>query len=705
MKKFLKRSSLLALFAVLSPSLASCASEDVLVLRCLNCEDYIGESEFEYTYENALGEEVTVTYDDVLSGFEKYESERLGRKVRVVYDTYDTNETMLASLKTGKTSYDLIAASDYTVQKMMSLGMLQRIDPIPNYEAYCSTYLHGVMDSITAPVPGLIDPQKMSDYSVGYMWGTLGILFNPAKVSKDKNIPESEVLFDMQSWDSLWNEKYKNEMSVKDSMRDTYSVGIMKQYEAEILANMAKSGAFDMEDTMLSLLETDFEDGQFLSEAVRTYNAELTEIFNRCDEKTVSEVKNVLLSLKENVFGFEVDSGKDDMVKGLVGMNLAWSGDAVYSMDKGENEENTTIYYSIPRTGGNIWFDSWCMPKECQGLNRVMAQDFLNFISDPIVAAANMETIGYTSFIAGDTVHSLIRLWFDPRAYAMYQYHDASSDPDCTWEDSDFIYRSYVLTPEGEEVPVQDGYDYDEDSDIRFQRGFDLTADDVADFDFEEGILNMAGSTFAAPCVDGVEVSWEEYPALYNEKAAQINDLIAQHNLYFPWSPIEEIELFDEEEDGTVPLPWDVRDLTYMFEGTLTEDGSENAAEPLYHEDPTLNPYLFYTDELEEGEFMGETVTVGRQFYAQYPDTAMIPKLAVMRDYGENNIYVLKMWNDVKSNNLPLAGVIVFAIILGSAAILIVGYALTKKHYHKFRVARRKAIAAEAKAKKTGKDE
>ena len=649
-------------------ALAGCSSDngETLVLKALNCEDYIGEDAFSYTYIDEEGEEVTVDYDDVLSGFEQYESAKLGKKVRVIYETYDTNETMLSSLQTGKTTYDLIAASDYAVQKLMSMDMLQPIDRsrVPNYNANCSTHLLDVMESITAPINGV--DKKMSDYSVGYMWGTLGILFNPARVAGQTGVDEETVKFDMQNWDSLWDGKYKNQMSVKDSMRDTYSVGIMKQYEEEILAAMEKSGCFDMEDGMYSLDPDKYE------EALSNYNGILTDIFNRCDEKAVREVRDVLLSLKENVFGFEVDSGKDDIVKGLIGMNLAWSGDAVYSIDRGENEANNTIYYSIPKTGGNIWFDSWCIPKTSDAEHKAAAEDFLDFISDPQVAAANMATIGYTSFIAGETVHELIRQWYDPRSYAMYVYHDASGDAGCTWEDSDFVWREY----DEEGNSLGDDADYDPDNDILYQTGFDLDNDDVDEFDFEQGILDMRGSSYENAVIDGVVTPWQDYYDVYNAKAEAINALIENED--------DQLELVEE---------WDVRDLTYMFAGTI-DAGDETSL------DPAENALLFYTNELEAiANEAGDEVVVGRQFYAQYPDQTLIPKLAVMRDYGSNNIYVLKMWSDVKSNNLPIFGVVVFAIILAAAVALILGFVFTKKYYHKYRTARRKAIAKAEKNK------
>ena len=73
----------------------------------------------------------------------------------------------------------------------------------------------------------------------------------------------------------------------------------------------------------------------------------------------------------------------------------------------------------------------------------------------------------------------------------------------------------------------------------------------------------------------------------------------------------------------------------------------------------------------------------------------MLPKLAVMADYGANNEYVLKMWQDVKSNNLPLAGVIVFAIILAGALAAILTSFFIKRYWKKIRIERRKEAAAE----------
>jgi spermidine/putrescine-binding protein len=117
----------------------------------------------------------------------------------------------------------------------------------------------------------------------------------------------------------------------------------------------------------------------------------------------VDAVQAALIQLKSDSFGLEVDSGKTDIISGdKSGIDTAWSGDAVTSLNNAD-ELGNTLYYSIPKTGGNIWFDAWVLIKR-DGLEQEYAQKFIDFISRPDIAAANMDYIGYTSFIAGDDI-------------------------------------------------------------------------------------------------------------------------------------------------------------------------------------------------------------------------------------------------------------------------------------------------------------
>lgn len=350
------------------------AATEKKTLRLYNWEDYIYEPE---------SEEEEASILDQFKAF--YEEKHPGVELEIIYDTFATNEDMYNIMKLGKSAYDLIAPSDYMIQKMALEGMLEKYEydkatqtypAIPNYNTYGSKYLKDIYDEI-----------EVSEYAVGYMWGTLGIVYNP-------NLPDGtldeEMMEDVKSWSILWDEKYKGKISIKDSMRDAYVVGLLYVHQDDLIA-----------------LQAELASGQITEAEFKT---RMAAYLNDTAPETVEKVSKALKELKKNIYGLEVDSGKNDIVTGKITMNTAWSGDAVYAMDIAESEEGVELYYSIPKEGANIWFDGWVMPK---GADKDLAAEFLDFISKPSIAALNMEYIGYTSFIAGQEVLSLIHEWYD----------------------------------------------------------------------------------------------------------------------------------------------------------------------------------------------------------------------------------------------------------------------------------------------------
>ena len=373
----------LFLVFILSIFLVGCSKEeDVLTLRIYNWQDYIDEG---------VDEEGQPIGTSVMEDWQKWYYDTYGVEVEILYDTFETNEVMMNTLKTGKTTYDLICPSEYTIQKMIRLDMLDEFDYdlkdangnliMSNYQ-YISPYLKDLFNS-----------KGWDKYAIPYMWGTMGFIYNPELVSEE----------DIKNWSILWDEDYKNMATAKDSVRDTYVVGVMHVYFDELMD-----------------LKNKLDNGQITSSE---YTNEIGKIMNRCDDETLDKVEQALKKMKSNLYGFEVDSGKSDIVTGKVAINFAWSGDAVYSLDVAEEENELYLNYQVPEEGSNVWFDGWVMPK---GANKELAQSFVNYLCSPEIAVRNMNYIGYTSSVVGDEILDMIDDWYG----AIYpEFNDETS----TW--------------------------------------------------------------------------------------------------------------------------------------------------------------------------------------------------------------------------------------------------------------------------------
>ena len=373
-----------AVAALMAPALTACGPTADYTLVVYNWEDYIA------TGEDEDGEK---TDTSVIEDFQEYFKEtHEGKTIKVKYKRFSTNEEMYSKITVSKFKADLICPSDYMIQKMMKADLLEEINfnALPNYSTYGSPYMKD-----------LLEKNGWTKYVIPYMWGTMGFTYNPT------NNPD--LVNDTQSWEILWSNKYAGKMTVKDSVIDTYFTAVLHVYKDE-LATLRN---------------------QYQSKAITAakYNEEITKIFNRCDDVTLGKVETALNELKRNIKGLEVDDGKNDIVTGKILVNLAWSGDAVYSLDQAE-ESKVYLNYTVPNEGSNIWVDGWVMPK---GSQVELAQEFLNFLCKPSIAAKNMDFIGYTSAIAGDEIWDLVNEWY------------AADEKDEDYESYDEVNLSYFF--------------------------------------------------------------------------------------------------------------------------------------------------------------------------------------------------------------------------------------------------------------------
>jgi len=298
-----------------------------------------------------------IDMQNVLDKFPAWYKEQTGEDVEIIYQTFDINESMLTQIEVGHEDYDVICPSEYIIERMLRQNLLLPIDK--NYgstEDYTKKVAPFVLDKFQQMAPQGSQLQ-VSDYAVGYMWGTTGILYNSSHVSASE----------LQSWGFLLNPKFKNRIFMKDAFRDVYSVVVLYAYRDEIARGEVSR-----------------------AELVRVTTPE-----------RIKRVEEVLLQAKENIAGWEVDFGKEEMTKGNAWLNLSWSGDAQWAIDEAK-DVNVELKYIVPNEGSNVWFDGWCIPKYAR--NTKAASYFINFLCIPENAILNMEEIGYVSVIADSAI-------------------------------------------------------------------------------------------------------------------------------------------------------------------------------------------------------------------------------------------------------------------------------------------------------------
>lgn len=349
--------------------------DEVVRLRVCNWEEYIdlGEWDEEEVIDLEDGTEI-FGENSMVDDFEDWYYETYGKRVEVEYSCFGTNEDLYNMLTLGD-EYDLVCPSDYMLMKLIAEN---QVVPFSDsffdesieenyYTKGLSPYIRETFDK------NEINGEPWSKYAAGYMWGVTGVLYDPDQMSEEE----------ASTWEVFYNPDFNRQITIKDNVRDSYFAAL-GAYQRELLMSEEFQNRDDYEDALLSIM-------------------------NDVTPETIDAVEKVLQDMQENVYSFETDSGKADIVSGKVKGNYQWSGDAVYAMDQAE-EDDFYLEFAVPEECTNLWFDGWIMLKA--GINgdadkQHVAEAFVNFASRPDNAVRNMYYIGYTSVISGgedDTV-------------------------------------------------------------------------------------------------------------------------------------------------------------------------------------------------------------------------------------------------------------------------------------------------------------
>lgn len=357
------------------------ADSDVIKLRVTNWEEYIdlGDWDDDEVIDLDNGESI-IGVNPMIEDFEKWYYDTYGKKVKVEYSCFGTNEDMYNQLTLGDT-YDLICPSDYMIMKLMTEGKLCKFsdefyDKSIETNYYARNVSPYIKDTFTK---NQINGESWHKYASCYMWGITGTVYDPEKITR-----KEASTFKLYN-----NEKYARQFTLKDNVRDTYFA-------------------------TLGLLNAD----KLMTDEFRNspdYKENLSKVLNDVSIGTINESEKLLQDMMGKVYSLESDSGKADIVAGKIVANYQWSGDAVYSMNEAE-EDDCYLEFVVPEECTNLWFDGWVMLKD--GINgdperQHVAESFVNFLARPDNVVRNMYYIGYTSAIAGndddDTIYQYMK--------------------------------------------------------------------------------------------------------------------------------------------------------------------------------------------------------------------------------------------------------------------------------------------------------
>lgn len=278
-----------------------------------------------YNWEDYIDEQILRDYE-----------ERYG--VKITYDTYASNEDLLAKLQAGATGYDIIIPSDYMAGQMIELGLLAEIDAdaLPNFANIGEQFKDPPYD------PG-------NQHCVPYQWGTTGIAYRAGYPAFAENPPDS--------WAWL--------------------------FEPELLEQISQDGVNVLDDQRELLSAALFYLG---------YSPNSTE------RSELEAARDLILRAKPYYKTFNAsDYFMTLMPADEVVLSHAWSGDAAAAYDSTYDEAtgDGNWYYAIPKEGAVRWQDNVCIPATSQ--RKATALHFMNYLMEPEVAAAVTNFTFYAS--------------------------------------------------------------------------------------------------------------------------------------------------------------------------------------------------------------------------------------------------------------------------------------------------------------------
>ena len=261
--------------------------------------------------------------------------------IKVVYDTFDANETLETRLLAGKSGYDLVVPTAYFLQRQITAHVFQKLDKskLPN--------LANAWPTVTQRL-ATYDPGNL--YAANYMWGTTGIGYNVKTVQK---ILGSDAKID--SWDIVF--KPENLAKFKDC-------GVHMLDSAD-----------DIFPAALSYLKLDP---------------------NSTKQADLEKAADLVSKVRPYVRKFHSSEYLSALATGEICLVVGWSGDVMQARSRAaEAKSGVEIGYTIPKEGAQMFFDNLAIPVDAQHVAE--AYDLINYLYRPEVAAKNSDFLSYAN--------------------------------------------------------------------------------------------------------------------------------------------------------------------------------------------------------------------------------------------------------------------------------------------------------------------
>src|ERR1700691_4213420 len=259
--------------------------------------------------------------------------------IKVVYDTFDANETLETRLLAGKSGYDVVVPTAYFLQRQITANIFQKLDKskLPN--------LANAWPEVTTRL-AIYDPGNI--YAANYMWGTTGIGYNVKAVQK---ILGADARID--SWDIVF--KPENLARFRDC-------GIHMLDSAD-----------DIFPAALSYLGLDP---------------------NSTKPADLEKAADVVSKIRPYVRKFHSSEYLSALATGEICLVVGWSGDIMQARGRAqEAKNNIEIGYAIPKEGAQMLFDNLAIPADAKNLTEAYA--LIDYLYRPEVAAKNSDFLSY----------------------------------------------------------------------------------------------------------------------------------------------------------------------------------------------------------------------------------------------------------------------------------------------------------------------